>query len=345
MSTPRPISLPLATLYAELHDLTALDRPGRRRDGSFSVKTIHGRRYWYSQRWQGRRRIQKSLGPESKALLRQIAAWRAQNAAWREEQRRRRELCRALKGGIGMRVDRVAGRVLAELAERGLFQAGVVLVGTHAYMSYGPMLGRRLSAATLATNDLDIAVLDLALPAAPLSFVETVRRADEALLEVPPRPGSRLSTALKYKGAEFRVELLTPLAAGGRPWQPRRIPELGFAALAVPYLDYLVSDPVEATYLHDAGVRVRVPRPARYALHKLIVAASRGASHHSKAAKDLAQASALIEILAEDRPEDLDAAMSALARHPRAYGAYLVKGVRRLDPGVKARLPAALRAG
>src|SRR5262245_10606587 len=83
MDLPRPIALPLATLYAELHDLASLDRPGGRREGSFSVKTIQGRRYWYTQRWQGRRRVQKSLGPESTALLRGIARSRSENAAWR----------------------------------------------------------------------------------------------------------------------------------------------------------------------------------------------------------------------------------------------------------------------
>lgn len=51
---------------------------------------------------------------------------------------------------------------------------------------------------------------------------------------------------------------------------------------------------------------VQVPRPERFAVHKLIVADRRKDGPESlKSAKDRAQAAYLVGILAEDRPDDL----------------------------------------
>lgn len=51
---------------------------------------------------------------------------------------------------------------------------------------------------------------------------------------------------------------------------------------------------------------VQVPRPERFAIHKLIIADRRKEGPDSlKSAKDRAQAAYLIDILAEDRPDDL----------------------------------------
>ncbi|MBO9422695.1 hypothetical protein J7481_24530 [Labrenzia sp. R4_2] len=51
---------------------------------------------------------------------------------------------------------------------------------------------------------------------------------------------------------------------------------------------------------------VQIPRPAHFAVHKLIVADGRqGGPDPLKAHKDRAQAAFLIEALSETRPEDL----------------------------------------
>jgi hypothetical protein len=67
------------------------------------------------------------------------------------------------------------------------------------------------------------------------------------------------------------------------------------------------------------GVLVQIPRPERFAIHKLIVADRRRDGPNSlKAVKDRAQAEFLIEALAEDRPDDLaEAYGDAAARGPR----------------------------
>lgn len=60
------------------------------------------------------------------------------------------------------------------------------------------------------------------------------------------------------------------------------------------------------------GILVNVPAPARFALHKLIVARSRTATQQTKSGKDLDQAAQIIELLAEDRPGDLAAAWEVI---------------------------------
>jgi hypothetical protein len=61
--------------------------------------------------------------------------------------------------------------------------------------------------------------------------------------------------------------------------------------------------------LYREGIRVRIPAPERYAVHKLIIASVRTGTHRAKVEKDLAQAEALIEVLAEARPYELASAL------------------------------------
>ncbi|WP_328757294.1 GSU2403 family nucleotidyltransferase fold protein [Fuscibacter oryzae] len=102
------------------------------------------------------------------------------------------------------------------------------------------------------------------------------------------------------------IEGLRPLAA------------LGVTAQALRHLNYLIADPIPAAVLYRSGVLVQIPRPERFAIHKLIVAERRSGRDRIKALKDLAQAALLIEALAQDRPDDLrDAHQDALSRGPK----------------------------
>ncbi len=71
--------------------------------------------------------------------------------------------------------------------------------------------------------------------------------------------------------------------------------------------------------IYREGVLIRIPRPERFAIHKLIVSDRRRDGPDSlKSRKDLLQAETLMAILADDRPADLrDAYEDALARGPR----------------------------
>jgi hypothetical protein len=86
--------------------------------------------------------------------------------------------------------------------------------------------------------------------------------------------------------------------------EPQTLPAIGTMAIPLRFLDFLIYDAIPAAMLHDGGVLVNVPRPERYALHKLIVSRRRreGAA---KIDKDVAQAEILLGILAERRKADL----------------------------------------
>jgi hypothetical protein len=70
--------------------------------------------------------------------------------------------------------------------------------------------------------------------------------------------------------------------------------------------NFLIAEPIHAAAIYRSGVLVQVPRPKRYAIHKLIIAdRRRDGAGGLKAPKDRDQAAFLVGALAEDRPDDL----------------------------------------
>ena len=104
------------------------------------------------------------------------------------------------------------------------------------------------------------------------------------------------------------VEFLTP-AFGDETVKP--LPALGICAQGLNYLNFLIADPIPAVALYRSGVLVQVPRPERFAIHKLIVADRRKeGADAAEARKDREQAAILIDVLLQDRPDDLSEALS-----------------------------------
>jgi hypothetical protein len=73
----------------------------------------------------------------------------------------------------------------------------------------------------------------------------------------------------------------------------------------LPYLDYLIEDPVKGATVNGGGVLVKVPDPARLAYHKLLTAGERSVTEHAKVEKDLLQAAQLFELPLEERSYDI----------------------------------------
>ena len=121
------------------------------------------------------------------------------------------------------------------------------------------------------------------------------------------------------------MDFLTP----GSGQNPLPLSKLGPWAQPLPFLDYLIEAPERAAVAEGAGFLVLVPSPARFALHKLIVAGERPAMEQTKIDKDFAQAAQLIAFLAEARPGDLRLAAEALRK--RRGGSRLTKGWRALS--------------
>jgi hypothetical protein len=94
------------------------------------------------------------------------------------------------------------------------------------------------------------------------------------------------------------------------------------------FLDFVTELPVTAAVVNGGGVSVSVPDPARFAVHKLIVAGERPAAMHTKREKDLWQAAQLFEVLVEERQGDLRLAWDALTERGGGW-------VRRAEAGLK----------
>jgi len=323
----RITSLPVAAaaLYADLLARTQGDAVGALGPReAFVAKTIKSRRYWYVQQNTPARR-QLYVGPETPELLARIEAARGRAGELAERAR----LVRALRAAGASVPPAPVGRVVSALAEAGLFRLRAVLVGTVAFTCYPPMLGVVLPGALGMTGDVDIAAdpaVSVAVEDRMTAPIATVlRQVDPAARAVPGL--DRKAMASKWRVAGLEVELLA--VNRGRETSQLALPALGASGTALRTLDFLLRDSVPAVMLHDAGILVQVPDPARFAVHKLIVAARRppGAA---KQAKDRAQAAALLQLLAGDRPEDVRAAYAEAAGRGKAWHAALVEGARGL---------------
>jgi hypothetical protein len=210
---------------------------------------------------------------------------------------------------------------LASLHLHGLFQAGAILVGSHAFGTLLNQLG--VKAAAYATEDVDIARREaLALPSLPeKSFLEMLRDSGIPFVEVPQLDVRLPSTSFKQRGrSRFHVDLLVPSRDESFPVV--EVPELKAHATGLPYLGYLLGATQTATLLSREGAcPVRIPLPERFALHKLLVSQLRTGA---KADKDRFQAAVLLAALGD---RSTGAIAQAFADSPRSARRLLRKAM------------------
>ena len=87
---------------------------------------------------------------------------------------------------------------------------------------------------------------------------------------------------------------------------------------------------------------VSCQRAPRYAIHKLIVATRRVSSAAAKARKDIEQSAALIRVLAEDRPDELEDAFAKACERGPSWREAVDRGTRRMPPDAKKLLENAI---
>jgi len=328
--------LPLLTqtAYARLLDLLLTAEVGSP-VGSASLvsKTIRGRRYWYAQRREGGKKVQSYIGPESPEVEALVERWRQS----RTEAASRAELVAMARAGGAYVIGAAEAEVLQRLSP--VFRVGGVLVGSHAFVVLGNMLGVRWQEAIVRTGDVDIAhdhriAVALASDGSPADIRKALGDPVPRFSVLSPTDPA---TSFRVRGADIEVEILTPMVGKERR-RPIEIPVLGVAATPLRFLDYLIEETQPAAVLGGSGVLVNVPRPGRFALHKLIVATRRGTSGIPKAPKDRAQASALLRVLLSELPGEITLAWKALSRHGKAWTSAARASIERLDPQLVAGL-------
>ncbi|MGR3481297.1 nucleotidyltransferase family protein [Salipiger marinus] len=286
--------------------------------GSIEERSRNGRSYLYDKFRLGTEMKSRYLGegtPELRARLARAAELKAQGEARRKTMAR---LARVLRAEGLVATDRDTGSLLLAFARAGVFRLGGTLVGTAAYALYQGELGVRFGFDELAqTGDIDFASFER-LSVALGDRVEENPGDILQALRFDPVPGVQDRQIWKWRQSHgtAMVEFLTP-AFGDERVKP--LPALGVSAQALNYLNYLIAEPIPAVALYRSGILVQIPRPERFAIHKLIVADRRhGGPDQAKSRKDRAQAAFLIAVLAEDRPDDLaDAVEEARSRGPR----------------------------
>lgn len=303
-----PTDLPLSaqTAYAELFSQVRtfeLNDALAGLVGAFHKRVLKGRTYWYF----GYRDIDQKLrmayvGPDSE---------RVQALVHRYEQTRRdKPLAPPARMAIAAGCVPVAPRrfrVIRRLAEYGFFRAGGVLIGTHAFIALGNMLGVRWLEGA-ATPDVDFAHagrnVSVGLPA---DFRVDVRGALESLemglLPLTQFNGHVGTQEPTSADSALWLEFVTAMSRDGRPVVT---PELNLALEPLKFVEFLLAQPLQGSVFSKQGACiVNLPAPERYAVHKLIVCGQRPVSARNKASKDILQAASLVSYFLETGQSDV----------------------------------------
>jgi hypothetical protein len=285
---------PVSTTYAELVERARSEGPllpGT--PGSLALRERPGSgSYWYRRYYPLPKLPQAEdfVCKQEEKAAHDAMSNRIESAAWSQGQVR-------MLRTLGMQVaDKDAALVLVEVHNRGLFAAGLVLVGTLAYMAWLNEFG--VHAVSSRTQDIDLARRHALKLATPVSFMEAMQGTK---LDFSAVPGglcpSTPSTSVKRAGREgLRVDILT---SGEELGRVVHLPELDWHAQSVPYFDYMLTSPRQAAMLAGGHcVPVNAPAPERLAWHKLY-SSTRRANDTAKAEKDLRQAATLLAVLVE----------------------------------------------
>lgn len=286
--------LAFRTQYAELKERTLAAGPllpGT--PGSLQLRKGTGYAYWYRVYYPvPGKQAETLVGREDDDAALESMRERIAFAEWSNSQ------VVALRK-LGFQVaDKAVARVLLELHHLGAFEAGLTLVGTLGYMAWLNELG--VIAVAARTQDIDLARRQRLRLAVPLSFLDTLQATGLPFVAVPGLPSTAPSTSVKLPGVEgLRVDILAPGEPLGRILA---VPELEWAAQAIPHYDYLLTDPEPGSLLAGGQcIPVRLPQAGRLVWHKLYASTQRS-GFPEKAAKDRQQALTLATALCEDDP-------------------------------------------
>lgn len=342
-------SVPLAiqTLFAELEQRT-LDADFAEQfasRGRFRKKRRHNKSCWYFTYRDGAKIVDKYVGPVADE---QISQRVKRFDEFKHDFDQRRQIVRSLLSAGLPATDQTSGEMVLALVRAGFFRPRGVLIGTTAFQCYSGILGVRLPAASIRTQDADFARLfaianqiDDAIP----SMLEALRAVDPTFRPVPHNSGGLATTAFANRD-RYKVEFLTP-NRGNDDYRgkPATMPALGGAsAEPIRFLDFLIRHPIRSALLHEGGVPVTIPAPERYAIHKLIVA-ERRTETSSKTDKDVVQAAFLIEAMREKRATDVSAARQEAWERGPTWRQALISGLTRLESGIAEMLEHAVKTG
>ncbi|MCC6847863.1 MAG: nucleotidyltransferase domain-containing protein [Deltaproteobacteria bacterium] len=292
----RFVELPLAaqTAYAELAEQArALELSnalaGLR--GSFQRMNRKKTSYWYFAYRDLDQRVRMAyVGPDEprvRDLVERFAAVR-----------RVKPLAASAQSALALGCTRTAPkhfRVIKRLAEYGFFRAGGVLIGIHAFIALGNLLGVRWTDGS-TTLDVDFAHagrnVSIALPATVRIDVHgALESLEMGLLPITQFDGRVGAQYRNPEDEELRIDFVTSMV---RRSGPVVMPNLNLALEPLKFMEFILEDTTQACLIARTGACVvNVPAPERFAVHKLIVHGERPMRERTKARKDLLQVGSL----------------------------------------------------
>lgn len=300
------LSLSSQTAYAELFSQTQafeLNNALGGLVGTFHKRSLKGGEYWYFAYRDIDQRLRMAyVGPDGervRALVERFA-----------QTRQSRPLAPLARMAIASGCTPAAPkhfRIIKRLAEYGFFRAGGILIGTHAFLALGNMLGVRWQDGA-ATLDVDFAHaghnVSLALPAdLQIDVHGALESLEMGLLPISQFNGRAGAQYRNPKDQELRLDFVTSMTRDGLTVD---MPELNVALEPLKFMEFSLEQTIQGCIFGNPGAcLVNLPAPERFAVHKLVVFGERPANLRTKAVKDLLQAASLASYFLENAQADL----------------------------------------
>jgi hypothetical protein len=169
----------------------------------------------------------------------------------------------------------IVQKILKVFEQNNLFEEGVELIGRWSFLLYQKHLG--VPEFPLRTQDIDFLI--------PYPFKgKTHEKFIDQLLDLGFQYEFRRSGTLYLYNAELMIEFITPEKGRGGE-SVIHVKPLGVKAIPLRFVHLLLDDPISIT---DHGIKILVPNPVNFCLHKLIISSRR--RKIEKASKDFQQA-------------------------------------------------------
>jgi hypothetical protein len=239
-------------------------------------------------------------------------------------------------------------RVIHRLAEHGFFNAGGVLIGTHAFVAMGNMLGVRWKGGW-RTNDIDFAHagknVSLALPTNTKANVhDAITSLEMGLLPANSITTGEGATYLNAKNADLRIDLLT---VPGRSDAIYRHEPLNVNLQPLEFMEFSLEKTTQTVVISgENALVVNIPSPVRYALHKLVVMAEREEQFRTKIAKDAGQVASIVSYALDRSPYALQEASEDILARGRGWRSRVAAGTKLLatyHPALAQRLSESMK--
>ncbi len=255
--------------------------------GGLYWNTSHGRRYLYEKR-EGKRR---SLGRESAELKQRKTSHDQRSKELRARLRplkKQVEVMAPVNRAIGIaRLPTIAAKILRELDTEGLLGSHIIVAGTNALYAYEIAAGVRVGGQHVATGDADL--LWDTRQSLLLSATGVVRR--YGLMSILRRVDASFVAAYGMNAQNNRGYIVDLIVPEGDDFAQMR-PNADVEAQPIGGVEWLIGSPAFEQIVVGADgepVRMVVPDPRTFALHKLWVS-ERKDRNPLKKAKDAAHA-------------------------------------------------------